>query len=362
MSYYEQQSQSKQQSSRVEEQSSRGQQQSSRGYRQSSRGEHHREEYQSSRGGDHQTSRNHQKIEYNIPEKPYNLDECANPEDEICHMTSRYAGFAQEVKDRLFSRLDHRNQQVMSIYGRFNAPTNQEMVEKINGNNDYFLKKTMQASDVDLIWYDSKYNKYRFWGPSKFKVVDAMNRIRSRIIKYVVHVHTPVEMQEYEDAQEMMKLRQKAEIVKKEFYQMERERELKSERDDAEFLIKKITDFDAELITPPSKNGGDMQLDGALQQFLVKGKSQKAKYVSSIKYLMNDISREEHENYRHDFQNEIDDLTKKHICLEKLMKQVQTHLLMNEKIVDICVPIREDDTSIDSLMPMMHSMSISHKK
>lgn len=362
MSYYEQQSQSKQQSSRVEEQSSRGQQQSSRGHRQSSRGEHHREEYQSSRGGDHQTSRNHQKIEYNIPEKPYNLDECANPEDEICHMTSRYAGFAQEVKDRLFSRLDHRNQQVMSIYGRFNAPTNQEMVEKINGNNDYFLKKTMQASDVDLIWYDSKYNKYRFWGPSKFKVVDAMNRIRSRIIKYVVHVHTPVEMQEYEDAQEMMKLRQKAEIVKKEFYQMERERELKSERDDAEFLIKKITDFDAELITPPSKNGGDMQLDGALQQFLVKGKSQKAKYVSSIKYLMNDISREEHENYRHDFQNEIDDLMKKQICLEKLMKQVQTHLLMNEKIVDICVPIREDDTSIDSLMPMMRSMSISHKK
>ena len=143
MSYYEQPSQSKQQSSRVEEQSSRGKQQSSRGHRQSSRGENHREEYQSSRG-DHQTSRNHQKMEYNIPEKPYSLDDCANLEDEICHMTNRYYGFAQEVKDRLFSRLDHRNQQVMSIYGRFNAPINQEMVEKINGSNDYFLKKTMQ--------------------------------------------------------------------------------------------------------------------------------------------------------------------------------------------------------------------------
>jgi hypothetical protein len=153
-------------------------------YRQEYRQEYQPKEY---RQEDRQTSRTHEKKEYAIPEKPYALDECMSAEDEICHMTNRYAGFAFEVKDRLFSRLDHRKNTV-SIYGRFNAPSDREMVEKINGGDQYFLKMTMQASDIDLIWYDREYNKYRFWGATKFKVVDAMNRIRSRIIKYAVHV------------------------------------------------------------------------------------------------------------------------------------------------------------------------------
>ena len=372
--------------------------------------------------------RNESRKEYTIPDKPYSLDECESPEDEIRHMTNRYAGFASDVKDRLFTRLDHRKHTI-SIYGRFNAPLSREMVEKINGSDEYFLKKTMEASDIDLIWYDSEYNKYRFWGPSKFKVVDAMNRIRSRIIKYVVHVQ-PEQYQEkqyqakqYEEKrqenrqakqyeenrqakqyqanrqpkqfeanrqvkqpkhyeakqneegqssfmdweekvddfdaaayqkQEQFKLQQKAHRIKMELFEMNRDREFKKEQDDGAFLVKKILEFDPEIVSSDKyKKGGVLPMD-VLQQFSFNGNFQKLSYAKKIKDLQAEMENEDAENLRQDINHEIEDLIEKKKELEKLLKQTQTHLLLSEREYSVCV-----DETMNDLMPMMSSMRLN---
>ena len=375
--------------------------------------------------------RNESRKEYTIPDKPYSLDECESPEDEIRRMTNRYAGFASDVKDRLFTRLDHRKH-TTSIYGRFNAPLSREMVEKINGSDEYFLKKTMEASDIDLIWYDSEYNKYRFWGPSKFKVVDAMNRIRSRIIKYVVHVQPEqyqakqyeekrqenrqenrqekqyeekhYQAKQYEEKrqakqyqpkdyeakqyqpkhyeakqneegqssfmdweekvddfdaasyqkQEQFKLQQKAHRIKMELFEMNRDREFKKEQDDGAFLVKKILEFDPEIVSSDKyKKGGVLPMD-VLQQFSFNGNFQKLSYAKKIKDLQAEMENEDAENLRQDINHEIEDLIEKKKELDTLLKQTQTHLLLSEREYSVCV-----DETMNDLMPMMSCMRLN---
>jgi hypothetical protein len=77
-----------------------------------------------------------------------------------------------------------------SVYGEYDAPPDRETVQSINGNGGYFLKKTTEAADIYLIWYNRQKNIYKFWGPTERAVRDAMNRIRGRIVKYVVHVNS----------------------------------------------------------------------------------------------------------------------------------------------------------------------------
>ena len=287
----------------------------------------------------------------------------------------------------------------------------------------------MEASDIDLIWYDSEYNKYRFWGPSKFKVVDAMNRIRSRIIKYVVHVQ-PEQYQEkqyqakqYEEKrqenrqakqyeenrqakqyqanrqpkqfeanrqvkqpkhyeakqneegqssfmdweekvddfdaaayqkQEQFKLQQKAHRIKMELFEMNRDREFKKEQDDGAFLVKKILEFDPEIVSSDKyKKGGVLPMD-VLQQFSFNGNFQKLSYAKKIKDLQAEMENEDAENLRQDINHEIEDLIEKKKELEKLLKQTQTHLLLSEREYSVCV-----DETMNDLMPMMSSMRLN---
>ena len=58
----------------------------------------------------------------------------------------------------------------------------------IIGEDGYFLKLTTRNCDVDMIWHDRQNNMFLFWGPSIYAVVQAMNQIRSRIIKYTVYI------------------------------------------------------------------------------------------------------------------------------------------------------------------------------
>jgi hypothetical protein len=50
------------------------------------------------------------------------------------------------------------------------------------------LKKTIKETGIDFIWHDKENGAYLFWGSTKLRLIDAMNHIRSRIIKYAVHL------------------------------------------------------------------------------------------------------------------------------------------------------------------------------
>jgi len=88
-----------------------------------------------------------------------------------------------------------------SVYGQYDAPPNKHIVAQINGERGYFLKKTTAAANIYLIWYHPSKERYMFWGPSERTVRDAMNRIRGRIVKHVVHLDRPSE-RAYERAEE----------------------------------------------------------------------------------------------------------------------------------------------------------------
>jgi hypothetical protein len=58
------------------------------------------------------------------------------------------------------------------------------VVQKVIGQNGYYLKKTTELSDVHFIWYEPSLNNFLFWAPNRFSIVKAMKAIRQRIIKY----------------------------------------------------------------------------------------------------------------------------------------------------------------------------------
>jgi hypothetical protein len=77
-----------------------------------------------------------------------------------------------------------------SVYGEYPAPQNAVTIDKINGNGGFFLKKTTEAANAYLIWYNSTRNMYMFWGATEKEVRNAMNRIRGRILKVVLYGNT----------------------------------------------------------------------------------------------------------------------------------------------------------------------------
>jgi hypothetical protein len=125
--------------------------------------------------------------QYEIPSKPYSLNNTKNPIEQIYQVTNEFNSISKEMERQLLKRLSSRTQDV--VVGTFNAP-NKYISSQVNGNGGFFLKKTTTESDVYLIWYDMKDATYVFWGPTVYKVCDAMNRIRIRIIKYVQHIRT----------------------------------------------------------------------------------------------------------------------------------------------------------------------------
>jgi hypothetical protein len=67
-------------------------------------------------------------------------------------------------------------------FGSLEAPKDMKLVNKITGDNDYFLKLTAANHDTDYICYASETNEFQFWGEYK-SCIRSMNSIRYRIEK-----------------------------------------------------------------------------------------------------------------------------------------------------------------------------------
>ena len=129
---------------------------------------------------------------YRVPEKSdYYYDESSNPIEEICKYTDNLEHIPAEIRYHMLSVICQ--QKGSSVYGHYDAPQNKHLIVQINGQGGYFLKKTTAAANIYLIWYHSSKDRYMFWGPSEKTVRDAMNRLRGRIVKYVVHLDRPNE-------------------------------------------------------------------------------------------------------------------------------------------------------------------------
>ena len=127
------------------------------------------------------------RVNYQVPEKnDYYYDDSPNPIEEICKYTDNLEKIQPEIRYRMLSDIC-RNKSI-SVYGDYTAPPSKQIVDQINGQGGYFLKMTAKEAGIYLIWYYQAKGRYLFWGPTKRSVRDAMNRIRGRIVKYVVHL------------------------------------------------------------------------------------------------------------------------------------------------------------------------------
>ena len=128
---------------------------------------------------------------YQVPSKDsYFFDRCDQPMVEICEATNYFQLLPDEIKFPMLQFICEQSHEGPSVYGEYDAPLDWETVESINGKGGYFLKMTAEAANIYLIWHNRQKNIYKFWGPSERAVRDAMNRIRGRIVKYVVHGET----------------------------------------------------------------------------------------------------------------------------------------------------------------------------
>jgi hypothetical protein len=135
--------------------------------------------------------REYKQSDYQVPSKEsYFFDRCDQPMVEICEATNSFQLLPDEFKFPMLTFIcAHSHEGRPSVYGEYDAPLDWETVESINGKGGYFLKMTAEAANIYLIWHNRQKNIYKFWGPSERAVRDAMNRIRGRIVKYVVHGH-----------------------------------------------------------------------------------------------------------------------------------------------------------------------------
>jgi hypothetical protein len=81
------------------------------------------------------------------------------------------------------------------IFGYIPAPPNGIITKQVIGEKGYFFKMTTTVCGVYFIWHDIVNNMFLFWGPSKFKVVKAMNSIRWRIAKIIEQSNQAVQAQ-----------------------------------------------------------------------------------------------------------------------------------------------------------------------
>lgn len=128
---------------------------------------------------------NQKKMSCIIPSKPYYLRKTITPLDEVCSVTDNFKNVPADFVD-LYDDLALRRRD--SYYGQFDAPVEHSVLNKVHGKSGFFLKKTIKETGIDFIWHDKKNGLYLFWGSTKLRLIDAMNHIRSRIIKYAVHL------------------------------------------------------------------------------------------------------------------------------------------------------------------------------
>ena len=133
-------------------------------------------------------------IKYIIPRQPYQLYEDYYPLYSISYMTDGLNQLDEKYKGELINKLLQRNGRyscMPTIYGEYTVPSSVDTLKMIIGIKGYYLKFTTTTTGVDLIWHNRENNKFYFWGPSYNTVNNAMNRIRSRIVKYTVYMTPP---------------------------------------------------------------------------------------------------------------------------------------------------------------------------
>ena len=128
---------------------------------------------------------------YEVPSKEtYHYSVCSHPIEEICLATNYLANIPEDFKHDMLKFICKEGVNGPGVYAEYVAPPNADTVHQINGSGGYFLKKTVEEATIYLIWYNRARGVYMFWGPTERAVRDAMNRIRGRIVKYVVHVNS----------------------------------------------------------------------------------------------------------------------------------------------------------------------------
>lgn len=133
-------------------------------------------------------------IKYIIPRQPYQLYEDYYPLYSISYMTDGLNQLDEKYKGELINKLLQRNGRygcMPTIYGEYTVPSSVDTLKMIVGIKGHYFKLTTTTTGVDLIWHNRENNKFCFWGPSYNTVNDAMNRIRSRIVKYTVYMTPP---------------------------------------------------------------------------------------------------------------------------------------------------------------------------
>lgn len=121
--------------------------------------------------------------EFHIPHKPYYLRKTQNALEEIRSVTNNFKNIPVYFKALdVELRSPHK---ANMIYGQLDGPANLDVINEVNGISGFCLKQVIQESVIDFIWFQTETSQYLFWGSSKERVIDAMNRIRRRIIKCV---------------------------------------------------------------------------------------------------------------------------------------------------------------------------------
>jgi len=126
--------------------------------------------------------------EYYFPLKDsYHYRICTHPIEEICSVTNNLEFLSPDFKYKMLKFICQERLNGSSIYGEYPTPQDAATAEQINGKSGYFLKKTTEAANIYLIWYNRNRKMYMFWGATEREVRDAINRIRKRILKMVLY-------------------------------------------------------------------------------------------------------------------------------------------------------------------------------
>ena len=124
---------------------------------------------------------------YEIPAKPYFTAPAPHLLEEICRLTEDLELLEPEYRREMLQRI-RSHAWGTAVYGEYPAPPDVEAQKLIIGKGGYYFKITTQNTGIYLIWHNRLRNIFGFWAPDKDTLFLAMNLIRSRLVKIVVHV------------------------------------------------------------------------------------------------------------------------------------------------------------------------------
>ena len=131
--------------------------------------------------------REQQPGKYDIPAKPYFTAPAPHLLEEICRLTEDLELLEPEYRREMLQRI-RGHAWGTAVYGEYPAPPDVEAQKLIIGKGGYYFKITTQNTGIYLIWHNRLRNIFGFWAPNKDTLFLAMNLIRSRLVKIVVHV------------------------------------------------------------------------------------------------------------------------------------------------------------------------------